>query len=94
MLPRALAAMFLLAFSCLSGWTCADERHFDNTTELLGRRVEDRRLDEVRAGSQAADLGPQHLSVILWDEPRVPPPPVRNTAGDARVTGQMNTYTK
>src|SRR5215211_6273695 len=48
-------------------------------------------LDQVRAGTPTpVTLPPVTLSVILWDEARVPAPPVRNSTLDAVVTGELN----
>jgi hypothetical protein len=52
-------------------------------------------LGQARAGMPATpELPPLTTSVILWDEARPPLPPIRHTADQASVVGQMNTFQK
>jgi hypothetical protein len=89
--PLAIAA---LACTFSSPTACADEQLEQRVpADFIGVRVEQSRLAEVRAGSVTTLAIPlQQLGVILWDEVRLPAPPVRNSTGDARVTAEMNTF--
>jgi hypothetical protein len=49
--------------------------------------VADNTLAQVRGGNLPPTLPADHPGIILWDEKRVPPPPVRHMEG--RVTAQM-----
>jgi hypothetical protein len=50
-------------------------------------------LEQIRAGMMTPlDISPTVLSVILWDEAKLPAPPVRNTVSDVRVFGELNTF--
>jgi hypothetical protein len=52
-------------------------------------------LEQIRAGMMTPlDISPTVLSVILWDEAKLPAPPVRNTVSDVRVFGELNTFQK
>jgi hypothetical protein len=89
-----LIPMLLLALICSSPAAFADEQRVESSPMILGSRVDSARLAEVRAGTPIPEASAQHLSVILWDELRIPPPPVRDRAGDSRVTAQMNMFQK
>jgi hypothetical protein len=67
----------------------------EDEVRLAARQgVSEAQLDQVRAGTMTpAGLPPTTVGVILWDEVRLPAPPVRNSA-DARVTGEMNAFHK
>jgi hypothetical protein len=67
----------------------------ENTCLMFGQDVSTAILDEVRGGTlTAVDGAPTTVGVILWDEPRLPPPPIRNSNVDLRVTGEMNVFQK
>ena len=59
---------------------------------LSGKEVDASRLTEVRAGAAMPAIPTQQLGVILWDELRIPPPPVRINTGDSSITGRMNVF--
>jgi hypothetical protein len=83
----------LLLFGCLAAAARASDERDEKSWVSFGTPIADVRLAGVRAGSAAIpEFQAQHLSVILWDERRVPPPPVRDSVTDGRVTAQINTF--
>jgi hypothetical protein len=88
------ALIVVIAFCCLSHATLADQQVLENAhSQLFDRRVTDKNLFAVRAGSAVPPVPLQVIGVILWDEKRIPPPPVRDSS-DSRITAQMNTFQK
>jgi hypothetical protein len=82
-----------LALSPLSA-AYADERHSEDLLTLL-QIAPEAELRDARAGTvSTAEIPPLTTSVILWDEARPPLPPIRHTADQASVVGQMNTFQK
>jgi hypothetical protein len=61
--------------------------------ELPQTRLSESSLSAVRAGSPVPNVPRLQLGVILWDEPRLPPVPVRNVS-DTRINAEMNTYVR
>ena len=62
-------------------------RHDDTALSFPQYRVDHNTLSQVRAGSVRPALPETYLGVILWDERRIPPPPVRHA--EERVTAQI-----
>lgn len=61
--------------------------HDDTAVSWPQNRVDHNTLSQVRAGSVRPALPETVLGVILWDERRIPPPPVRHA--EERVTAQI-----
>ena len=92
------ALMVAVGVSCsiaAAGACAAEAPAEDNTLRAVRQSVSEAQLDQVRGGmTTPAGLPPTTVGVILWDEVRVPAPPVRHSAADARVTGEMNVFQK
>lgn len=81
-----------VAVGCAPSLQASEERinlrPGDKTIAWPEQRVDHNTLAHVRAGSLTPNLPPHDVGVILWDERRIPPPPVRHI--DARVTAGMD----
>jgi hypothetical protein len=93
LIPARVVCRVLMLFA-LGGTTAAraDEQktvhlHGNTAVSLPQKRVDHNTLSQVRAGSVRPALPGTYLGVILWDERRVLPPPVRHA--EERVTAQI-----
>jgi len=93
-----LAAVFV---SCVFAAACPaaaqpPETPAEETLSLADHAaVSPKGLERIRAGmATPLDISPTVLSVILWDEAKLPAPPVRNTVSDVRVFGELKTFQK
>lgn len=87
--PATLASLLTLSLVAASSVLAEEQRApfaSMRTASLL-------RLEQVRAGSAfAPSIPPPTTGVILWDEVRLPPPPLRNSGEHSRVTVEANTF--
>ncbi len=88
-----LNGFIAVAFGCAASAQGNEEQITQNPGDkivaLPGQRVDPNTLAQVRGGSLLPTAPVHEIGVILWDERRIPPPPVRHHI-DARVTAQMD----
>ena len=95
--PRAsslAAAIALVALGCFRAESRAEEARLADPVPFSDHHVlRESELSDVRAGTKLPMDTPQQVSVILWDERRIAPTPIRDSV-DPRVTAQMNVFQK
>jgi hypothetical protein len=92
---RTRGAFTLVTIVAVFTWSSLAIGAGDESSDVallpLSARVGNEQLSEVRGGQIQSAVPPnQPIGVILWDELRIPPPPVRESFNDARVTASMN----